>query len=160
MLTQDEALKVFNYSNGKLYWKIKSSYRLNIGDEAGYLKSSGYVAIAYAGKVYRAHRLIYLMFNGVIPKTLDHINGNRSDNRIENLREATDSQNQHNRKVNSKNPTKCKNVRWIARIKRYWVALNVNKQCISLGYFKDLELADLVAQEARNKYHGQFAKHF
>lgn len=70
-----------------------------IGKVAGYAKHDGYIGVNISGKLHQAHRLIWLYVHGQWPcKYLDHINGNRSDNRIANLREATNSQNQANRR--------------------------------------------------------------
>jgi hypothetical protein len=100
------------------------------------------------------------MFHGVLPTFIDHINNNRLDNRIENLRIATDSQNNCNKGIQANNTSGSKNVKWHERIKKYEVSVQVNKQRKYIGVFEDLELADLVATMAREKYHGSFAKHY
>ena len=80
---------LFEYRDGSLYWKAKTSptVRIEIGDKAGTTRPDGYVAIKVYGQKYLAHRVIWEMFNGVIPKgkVIDHINNNSDDNRIENL---------------------------------------------------------------------------
>ena len=151
--------KLFDYSNGKLFWKSKFSKYSNIkiGQEAGCFDNEGYQRTKINKIVYPNHRLIFLMFHGYMPKKIDHINKNKSDNRIENLRKATDSQNQHNRTVSKNNTSGVKNVSWSKRIKKWQVIVMLNNKYNHCGYYSDIELADLVAQEARNKYHKEFA---
>ena len=110
-------------------------------------------------KSYSVHRLVWLMHHGVLPEFLDHINGNKLDNRIENLRPATKSQNNQNKRLYSNNTSGVKGVCWHKRIKKWQVNVRVNGKQKSFGFFDDIELAELVASEARNKLHGQFARH-
>lgn len=85
------------YSEGKLYW-LKSRGRVKAGDEAGSYRSNGYRQVKLNGKPYKEHRVIWELHNGPIPEGLeiDHINRVRDDNRIENLRLATRSENSLN----------------------------------------------------------------
>jgi hypothetical protein len=151
---------LFDYKNGELYWKFSLSSKSPKGTIAGTIKHDKYRRIGLNKKPYLAHRLIFMMHHGYLPEIVDHIDGNRLNNRIENLREATQSQNCQNQKIPTNNTSGYKNVRWNARKKKWFVNIRVNKKDIHIGYFADIELADLVAQEARNKYHGKFARHF
>lgn len=151
--------KYLNYRNGKLYWKVSNSNRVKIGDEAGTVNSSGYLNIGLNNKNYLNHRIIFAIHNGYIPKVVDHINGFKTDNRIENLREATRIQNGQNMKLRTSNKSGCKNVSWHKPLNKWKVSLRVNNKVKHIGYFLNLELADLVAVEARNKYHLNFANH-
>ena len=90
---------------------------------------------------------------------LDHINGNKSDHRIENLRAATHSTNNFNKVVQSNNKLGMKNISWHHQNNKWWVQLVQNKKKVFSFFTEDLELAELVAIEARNKYHGEFANH-
>jgi hypothetical protein len=158
-MSPDEARQLFEYRDGRLFWKVSPGYAVKAGMEAGTTAHNGYKVIAYQGRVYRAHHVVYAMFNGECDDLIDHINGDRQDNRPENLRIATESQNQWNRRLNANNKTGHKNVKWIQRLKKYAVTLNVKKKCVHVGVFADLELAGLVAAEARDLYHGKFARH-
>jgi hypothetical protein len=154
-LTQTDLHNYFDYKNGVLYWKI-SKKCVNKGGIAGhvdYLRP--YVRITINRQKHLAHRLIYMMFHGFMPKIIDHINGNKYDNRIENLRAATASQNNYNTKPKNK----LKNVSLYKRTGKWQVQIRYDKKVLHFGYFCDLELAELVATEARNKYHGKFARH-
>ena len=160
MVTQERLKELFDYQNGALIRrKDGRSAVIAMGVKR-------YERVSVDGKIQALHRMIYLWNHGHLPKTLDHIDGNRANNKIENLREATQHENCLNRKhrATSKSPYKnvylqapTKNAEW----KRNWVvSVNVAGKRKYIGSFEDLELADLVATEARDKFHGQFARHF
>jgi hypothetical protein len=90
---------------------------------------------------------------------VDHINGIQTDNRIENLRPATYLENNRNARIRKDNSSGCKNVSWRSDRKKWSVAIKINGKRKNLGCFVDLELADLVAHEARDLYHKDFARH-
>jgi hypothetical protein len=100
------------------------------------------------------------MHHGYLPYHVDHINGIKNDNRIENLRPASKAENSYNSKLKKNNTSGIKSVRWNKINKVWMVTLGVNGKAKYFGSFKDIELAELVAIEARNKYHGQFANYF
>lgn len=156
-LDLNEIKSLLFYENGNLYWKVKVTRQINAGDLAGHTDVRGYRVIRINKKLYKAHRIIFFMHHGFLPKYVDHINGNKSDNRIENLREATHSQNAHNSKIRKDSKVGVKNVRWDRSNNKWRVDVQINKKRIFFGRYEDLELAELVAIEARNKYHGDFA---
>lgn len=160
-LTQAEALRLFEYRDGVLYWKVRAARRTQIGDAVGSknTKKDPYLITSIKGVKYLIHKLVFLMHHGYIPSVVDHIDGNIANNKINNLREATKAQNRHNSKLNKNNTSGCKNVTWHKNDNSWHVTLRANGKQHSCGYFKDLELADLVAQEARDLYHGRFARH-
>jgi len=159
-LTQEQALELFEYDNGNLIRKKVTHQKMKIGEVAGFInKTNGYRVLKIYGKKYSVHQIVYLMNHGFIPKEIDHINGIRTDNRIENLREVTRSQNQMNAKKPNTNTSGVKNVYWKKQHKKWQVTLRVNGQRKDFGRYDDLELAELVAMEARDKYHGEYANH-
>ena len=143
--------------DGNFYWK-KAKKGCAAGRKAGAYRR-GYVVIGLDNKIHLAHRLAFLLSHGYLPDHIDHINGNKSDNRIQNLREATRSQNLSNRVAPKTNSTGIKNVSWDKQKKTFKVVVGINNKQKTIGRFKDIELAELVAIEARNKYHGDFARH-
>ena len=159
IITQDYLHKIFEYRDGNFYWKVKLANRTKIGDKAGSLNCHGYIHIGINGKLYQGHRLIFLYHYGYLPQYLDHINGIKNDNQIENLRKVTKAQNFWNTPKPKNNKSGCKNVSWHKSSKKWRVQIGVNSEKKVLGYFNDLELADLVAQEARRKYHTVYASH-
>ena len=157
--TQQLMHELFDYRNGDLYWKVKSSTKVSIGDRAGTLNAKSYRQISIKGWLYLAHRLIYLMHHGHLPWCIDHIDGNPLNNKIENLREATMSQNMKNRPINSNNTSGFKNIYKSKNGKKWIVVLMVKNKQKYFGSYEDIELANLVATEARAKYHKEFACH-
>jgi hypothetical protein len=148
-LTQEYLKSILHYDldTGIFTWK------------AGYL-DNGYVRIEINNIQYRAHRLAWLYVYSEMPKSLiDHIDGNRSNNKISNLREATYQANSENYKTPKTNKSGVKNVSWYKGLNKWVVSINIKKTKKTIGYFEDLELAELVAVEARNKYRGEFANH-
>ena len=116
------------------------------------------MVIRINGKDYYQHRLSWLYVYGEFPKgDLDHIDNDRGNSRINNLRIADRVTNGYNRKKPINNKSGIKGVHWSKIDKKWIVKIGVNKQKLYIGLFEDLELAELVAQEARAKYHGEFA---
>ena len=97
-MNQKIANELFNYKDGKLFWKVNPGpWKGYKGKQAGY--DDEYRCVKYKGKKYKTHRIIYMMYHGAIPEGLqiDHLNQNKFDNRIENLRATTHGENQRNR---------------------------------------------------------------
>ena len=158
MITQEIAHQLFEYRDGALYWKVFTNPRAPIGAKAGSLNKRNQRRYVRINKVaHLEHRLIFLYHHGWLPKEIDHINANRLNNAIENLRPATRSENQRNKPLQINNTSGSKNVRYKAG--KWQVDIKVNCKPIYIGRFKDFELAELVAIEARNKYHRDFANH-
>lgn len=161
MITKELLHDLYEYKNGNLYYKkiIYGNTRRKIGDLAGYVTNEGYVSVKVNRKSYLVHRLIYLMHYGSMPQQIDHIDGNPSNNDIKNLREVTGSQNCMNKRISQKNTSGYKNICFVKKINKWRVQIKSKGKTLSFGCFEDIELADLVAQEVRNKYFGSYAKH-
>jgi len=168
-ITQDQVKDLFEYREDGFLVRKRASMGNGIyaGRPVGNLnakalgsRNTRYVTTKIQGQHWCVHKLIYLYHHGHVPEQLDHINGNSLDNRIENLRPATSAQNMSNRKIFSNNTSGCKGVNWNKRNKKWQVSVGVNKKQKHIGYFDDFELAELVALEARDKYHGNFANTF
>ena len=157
-ITQEYLQSLFDYRDGELYWKIKPSKKVKINAKCGCIHANGYLRTKVKDKVWLNHRIIFLYHHGYLPKYIDHIDTNKLNNKIENLRPTTNAQNQHNVKLSAKNTSGYKNVSFCPQTKKWAVKITVNKLKKTIGRYDDIELADLVAQEARIKYHGQFAR--
>ena len=161
MINQKELKEILDYNSesGIFLWKnIVKPARKKVGDIAGGL-CLGYVVIGINGKIYRAHRLAWLYIYGAWPNDqIDHINGVKNDNRLCNLRECNQSENNYNRKMPKNNTSGVKGVVFNKPRKKWQVQLKINKQIKWFGLFEDFDLAALVADEARAKYHKEFLK--
>jgi hypothetical protein len=155
-LTQELVCDLFEYRDGELFWK-KSGKGRKFGVASGNKRKDGYTSICINYKDFLLHRLVFLYHKGYMPNTIDHIDGNPENNKIENLRECSQSENLYNRTNSLANISGYKNV--YRNHNRWEVKIRINKTTKYLGRYDDLELADLVATEARNKYHKEFAKH-
>lgn len=157
-MNQELLKQLFDYKDGQLIKKIKST-GTKVGSIAGSLHHTGYVQIGIKGKKYSAHRLIFLYHHGYLPKEIDHIDGNRSNNLIENLRAATVEQNRHNRKLSKNNTSGIKGVSWHKNAKKWTVNLMTNKKLKNFGFYFDIDYAKFVAEFIRSKYHKEFSNH-
>lgn len=160
MLTQDEVKRLLEYDpeTGVLTWKINISNR-KIGDVAGYsytLKRQGesykrYIKIGIKDKKYLAHRIIWLYVNGSFPENeIDHIDGDGTNNKIENLREVEHKENSKNRRKPSNNISGMVGIAYVYN--KWRVTIRVNGKRIHLGYFKDIQDAIISRKEAELKY--------
>ena len=158
-LSKEMLNELFEYRDGEIYYKVSRS-RNKAGSKAGtYRKHDNAYQVIINGKHYLTHRIVFMMHYGYLPQFVDHIDRNRSNNKIENLREATLEQNAQNAKVRKDTISNIKNVCWNKVDKSWKVRIQANGKRITIGQFKDLELAELVAMEARDKFHGKYANH-
>jgi hypothetical protein len=156
-MTQNEVQNILEYRNGRLYWKITSA-KAKKGNRAGTWHSLGYWKIQYKGKPYFEHRLVWLYHHGWLPRQLDHINGDKRDNRIENLRPTTDSQNHANVGISKNSKTGYKGVRWIPARKKYAAFIYSGKLSVYIGIFETPEEAAKAYNEAAKEWFGDFAR--
>ena len=159
MITQEELKKYLRYDTdtGFFIWRIKPSVQVSEGNVAGTLMNRGYIHIGVLGKAYRAHRLAFLYMTGAWPKEqVDHINGNRIDNRWCNLREATQTENQFNVAIRKDNTSGYKGVSLHKRTGKWAARCGINNKDKWLGIFDTPELAAKAYQEFAKKHHKQF----
>lgn len=146
-MRQRKIKKLFTYVNGNLIWN-ETRGRAKKGDIAGCLHHTGYITVRYKGKAYLAHRLIYIYHNQNIPDSLfiDHINGNRSDNLIDNLRLVNVQENGYNRK-------KVKGYSWDKAMQKWRAMIKINQKSISLGFFDTEDEARAAYLSAKKTLH-------
>jgi hypothetical protein len=147
----------FKYENGKLF-RLKNRGK-DVYKETGSYEKKGYLSTFFNGKYYKVHRVIYLLNHGYCPEFVDHINGKKDDNRIENLREADISNNHYNCKIPVHNTTGVKGIHKANNLKSYVCRINYRGKRHNLGRFKTLEEAKEFTELARELCHGQFANH-
>ena len=153
----------YDPDTGHLWW-TKRVGRRPFDKPAGCLdKTTGYIRVSYKRQgiltQYRAHRLAWFLYHGVWPKDqVDHINNVRDDNRIVNLREATGSENQGNRKIQVGCSSKYKGVRWSKPAKKWVARIMVNYKAIHIGCYDSEQEAALAYNKAALEYFGEYAK--
>lgn len=141
---------------GYFKWKVAKS-PIQAGDWAGYVITHGYRKIELMGVVLAEHRLVYLLTHGHLPTQIDHKNGIKTDNRPENLRPATRTQNGQNRKIQQNN-SGYKGVHRRKTGHKFSAAIRVNKILISLGNFDCPIKAAEAYDAAALKHFGEFAR--
>ena len=150
-LTQDRLISLLRYDEerGLFFWR-KSKGRAREGAQAGAVDTYGYVVVRVDGILYKAHRLAWLYVHGRWPDgLLDHINRNKSDNRITNLREASQSENMHN--ANWKSKSGVPGVRWRGERNRWVAQIRVGYVTHVLGSFKTKEEAIATRKQAETR---------
>lgn len=133
---------------------------IGIGTTSRGIYDREYIAIGVQKRVYRAHRLAWLYVYGEWPdRQVDHINGDSLDNRIVNIRLATNYQNCLNRGLRRNNTSGVKGVSWSKRAQKWLAHITVNRKIMHLGLFDTIEEATAIRVEAANRLHGTFARH-
>ena len=140
VVTQDFLKEHFEYRDGHLFWVKPTARGVKIDQQFGCYDNYGYRVGSLKGKRYYEHRLIWLYHYGEWPKDqIDHINGDRSDNRIENLRECAHQQNSFNRKSDRGSTSKYKGVHWSKQHKKWVAGYRYKRKRYYVGYY-DTEL--------------------
>jgi len=152
--SQEELHELFDYNpkTGELTWKIKPSRRVETGDQVGCIAQTGYIFTSIKKTSYKVHRLVWMWQYGKDPGSLDidHINGNRSDNRIDNLRLVTHEENCRNRKQSRRNSS---GVMGVHKEQKKWRAeLRFNGKKVCQRRYEDWFEAVCARKSAENRY--------
>jgi hypothetical protein len=165
--------KVIDYcpDTGRMIWKkrgpelfdapaehlqrVMNAWNSRFSDKAACLRksTSGYYVSCILGDRYAMHRIAWAMHYGVAPQgQIDHINGDRTDNRITNLRQVTNAENGRNQKMRSTNTTGVTGVYKVNR-KKPWIAIiGVNGKNRHLGYYETMQDAAMARKRAERLY--------
>jgi len=138
----------YYYKDGVLFYKKDIGYKVKKDAKVGSVNAKGYLAtnVNYIG--YKVHRLIFAMHHRYFPEVIDHIDRNKLNNKIENLREVSVSENVINSGLSSRNTSKYKGVHFCNREKK-WIATVCRKNKRHyIGGFATLE----EAYQARVKF--------
>ena len=157
-LTQEFLHELFEYRDGDLFWKISPAKNVKKNSLAGGIGRNGYKRTSINKQGYLIHRIIFLMNKGHLPEFLDHIDGNKLNNKIENLRPATRSENGYNIGARSHGSSGYKNVSWHKGDQTWNVVITVNKKNKHFGSFKNINDAIARAYQVRKEVCKEFCK--
>jgi hypothetical protein len=156
-----ELRELFAYdpNTGVLTWLKKMRRGLSEGSVAGTVGARGYLSVGIGRQYYFAHRLIWKIVTGSDPSAqVDHIDGDRLNNRWANLRPATNGQNLWNAKRRADNRSGVKGVSWDAQQKKWAANITINRKLRRLGRFSSVAEAAEVVNAERIRLHGEFAR--
>ena len=158
--TIEELREYLDYDpeTGVLTWKKSPSRGIRQGQAiGGSLNGEGYGQLGFRGTKFAAHRVAFALHHGRWPMPCcDHIDGDKTNNRADNLRECALSANQHNSKISRNNTTGAKGV---ARMGQGYLARTRLNGVAHTKYFRRLEDAAAYAKQLREQLHGDFARH-
>lgn len=161
MITKEQLQEVFHYdhTSGQLIRK-KARGGAVCGPVEGFADRKGYRRMRFGPKFYFVHRIVFLLVHGYLPAELDHINGDRSDNRVGNLRPATSQQNKQNKAVSSANRSGLKGVSWDTKANRWRASashmVEGKKRKVYLGLYHDMQDAHAAYVAFAKPAHGDF----
>jgi len=156
-MNQTECKRLFDYRDGGLYWRFDRGSNAKAGNRAGRLLKTGYRSIHVSGRRYQEHRLIFLWWHGVQPEQIDHVNGRKDDNRIENLRRANHSTNQVNTSDRG-SASGVRGVRYVDKTGRWAARVYLDGKEIRVGTFSTLEEASAAYRSKMREIFGEFAR--
>jgi hypothetical protein len=143
----------YDAETGFIYWKVSNGRRAVAGSKAGSKHNAGYTRIGIDGVDYLAHRIAWLLYTGDWPKfQIDHINGDRNDNRIVNLRDVTPAENTQNQKK-SQRGSKSGTLGVFKVWNKYRADISFNGQHKYLGMFSSPTDAHRAYLEAKRSFH-------
>lgn len=158
ILEKARAVLDYDPETGAMTWRASPANNVRVGDEVGSVNSEGYRGTKLNGRHVTVHRLAWLLMTGEWPDDqIDHINGNRADNRWRNLRQASARENASNTRTRQAsgyrgvypNP-RCKRKKWCATIR-------ADGRCVYLGGYETPEAAAAAYDAAAKQIRGEFA---
>ena len=151
-------LLTYDPETGEFRWRVARNRQIP-NSIAGNLRRDGYRRIRIDRKTYGAHRLAWLYTHGKWPTDqIDHINMIKNDNRLCNLREATNAQNMHNTRKICTNTSGVKGVTWNKLNKKWYSQIKINRKQIHIGQFDELSDAAAAYERAAKTHFGEFAR--
>lgn len=145
--------EIFDYRDGKLYWKIKTGKKSVVGRKVGSITPGGYIETRVDNERHYIHRLVWLWHHGYLPENyLDHINRDRADNRIENLREVSQSCNIRNSNLSKASTSGFTGVSYSEARGKWEAYIKVDYKKINLGRHNTIEEAIRARYDAEIKY--------
>ena len=149
---------VIDLEAGIILNRIKTAWRTRVGEEAGCLNPDGYRRVIINGRSYLVSRIIWFYAYECWPDCIDHLNHERADNRLCNLRSVTNAENSRNRSKSSRNKSGVTGVCWRNHANKWQAHIRVNGKLIHLGYFNNIADA-ITARRSAKVEHGFHANH-
>lgn len=159
-ITQEYVKSILHYNpeTGIFTW-IKARPKINVGDIAGFLNGQGYWCVKINARRYPAHRLaIFYMTGQWPPNHTDHIDMKRANNKWENIRPATRTENFGNQTKYSNNKSGIKGVCWDKDAQKWLAQIQINNKKIKLGRYTNIDDAAKAYADAAAKYFKEFAR--
>ena len=149
---------IYDPLTGILTHRIDRGQRARAGKEAGGMGHAGYRLVSVDGVVLLAHRIAWAIHTGMWPEGhIDHINGVKSDNRICNLRVASNAENLRNQRKRVSNSSGVKGVSWNKQKQKWTAQIGIDGKDKYLGSFDNLNEAASCYQKAATELHKSFA---
>ena len=140
---------LYNPYDGSFTWRTKKySKKITKGSRAGSVVYSGYRQITLLGTRYQEHHLAWFYTYGVWPTQVDHIDQDRTNNRIANLREVTVAENARNRGIPENNTSGAQGVHWDSQKKKWKAEIRMGGRKVYQRFFADFNEA-VEAREAK-----------
>lgn len=145
----------YNPETGVFTWLVSLRGHVKTGDKAGYRAAIGYIKIKIGGTLFYGHRLAWLYEHGVWPRHgLDHRDGDKSNNKLSNLREATQAENLQNVSISKRNTSGFLGVYFRKDTKKHWVAqMAINGKVTGLGFYSTAAEASAAYLQAKARFH-------
>jgi hypothetical protein len=160
MITYDKVNELVEYlPSGELQRKITTSPRAKKGDIVGNVGKRGYKYFSINAVKYYNHRIIWLLHHKSLPAYIDHIDGNRLNNKIENLRACDLSQNLCNARIRKSSTSGFKGVSWFKSRQKWKARIHMYGKEHHIGYFASKNEAIEAVMKARLEIHKEFARH-
>jgi len=152
MITQKRLHELLNYNEATGVFTRKTSKKGSpAGAVVGSRENTGYLKMSIDGKIYRAHRIAWIYFYGEIPGVIDHIDGDRSNNAIQNLRNVDQKTNMENKRMFKRH------LAGAHRCRDKWrTSITVDRKTVHIGVFDTAEQASAAYIDAKRKYHKGF----
>ena len=160
-LAQVQQLLRYDPETGDLIWRIDRKGKAKAGVVAGCVGRDGYTVLCIFNRQYSAHRIVWLLAYGEdnVDKEIDHIDHNRRNNRLDNLRLAATSNNQHNAQISSRNTSGIKGVSWDNTSRRWRAMVMLNGKMHRFGTHLTKEAAAQAVIEGRERLHREYTCH-
>jgi len=157
--TSSQLHELFIYKDGVLFWKDLTGRKASKQGKAAWKCATGYMYISIGSEKFKQARLIWIMFNENTDKMIDHINGVRDDDRIENLREADAKDNMWNKTRGRNSATGYRGVTHCKWTGRFVAEVRAAGKRVFFKRFDTAEEANEACIKARTQFHKEFARH-